>query len=510
MIEVTDFLDRLPNGWRPRSFPQKMALQCPAEFLLLGGAAGSLKSSTVLMDAIKYRDTPNYRGIIFRKTYPEIEFLIDRTRIMYANTGAVFYEASRQWRWPWGALVEFRHLDKDKDVYKHQGPEYQFAAWDESTHFKEFQIRYIVSSRMRSVEGIPVRARCATNPGNVGHKFHKDIFIGPKCLHCIEEAAKLAGTEPKWLPGTRLAGSIYTDARWSDGVPINMSTCFIPGHVQDHDLFGAGGGDYANKKLRGLPKKLQEALLKGCWEAFEGQYFDIFDVNRHVASNAEIQDLVQPWWPLWVSIDYGFSHATVAYLHTMDSKGHVYTIAEYFIHHRNCVEVARDLNMMWNAQRSPKPWYLSPDAFDHDGTSDFSRAELMSQDTGLYFDHAYNDRISGAMLMYTMLSEFRWTISDACPLLISAMSTRIHDEKRTEDVLKVETDDEDDAYDAARYGLASHIHPGKKSEEQELKEKQEKDWSSDPTVAMLQYQKFKAERAKAAKPQIYKQRARSR
>ncbi|MGH9413023.1 MAG: hypothetical protein ACRD0Y_04710, partial [Terriglobales bacterium] len=60
-------------SWEPRSHAQSEALLCPADLLLFGGAAGSLKSETLLMDAAAERQHPNLRAVLFRRSFPELE-----------------------------------------------------------------------------------------------------------------------------------------------------------------------------------------------------------------------------------------------------------------------------------------------------------------------------------------------------------------------------------------------------------------------------------------------------
>ncbi|MGH9526097.1 MAG: hypothetical protein ACRD2F_05440, partial [Terriglobales bacterium] len=53
--------------------------------LLFGGAAGSLKSETLLVDAAREHAHPGLRAILFRRSYPELEkTLIRRSRELYA------------------------------------------------------------------------------------------------------------------------------------------------------------------------------------------------------------------------------------------------------------------------------------------------------------------------------------------------------------------------------------------------------------------------------------------
>ena len=63
---------------------------------------------------------------------------------------------------------------------------------------------------------------------------------------------------------------------------------------------------------------------------------------------------------------------------------------------------------------------------------------------------ASNDRIGGWQLMYQMLQTGQWKIADTCPKLIEAIPSRMHDEKKPGDVLKVPGDPLDDVADDAR------------------------------------------------------------
>ena len=62
-----------------------------------------------------------------------------------------------------------------------------------------------------------------------------------------------------------------------------------------------------------MPSNLQRAFLDGDWDVFAGQYFDRFDVARHVMRAEEIE--WKPWWPRWISIDWGFEHPAAVYWH---------------------------------------------------------------------------------------------------------------------------------------------------------------------------------------------------
>ena len=67
------------------------------------------------------------------------------------------------------------------------------------------------------------------------------------------------------------------------------------------------------KTLRALPSHLKRAFLDGDWDVFAGQYFDRFDCSRHVVRAEEID--WKPWWPRWISVDWGFEHPAAVYWH---------------------------------------------------------------------------------------------------------------------------------------------------------------------------------------------------
>src|SRR3984885_15944755 len=86
---------------------------------------------------------------------------------------------------------------------------------------------------------------------------------------------------------------------------------FIPARFFDNPIYGADKN--YQKTLLALPTNLKRAFFDGDWEVFAGQYFDRFDLGRNTARAEEIE--WQPWWPRWISIDWGFEHPAATYWH---------------------------------------------------------------------------------------------------------------------------------------------------------------------------------------------------
>lgn len=165
--------------WRP-SRQQEKFLRLSCFEALYGGAAGGGKSDALLIDALSFVGRgygSAYRAILFRRTYPELlSSLIIRAHEIFPSYGGVWRSSEHVYEFPQGEVVQFAHLQHEKDVHKYQGAAFQRIGFDELTTFTEAQYRYLFS-RCRSAHGVPCGIRAATNPGNIGHKWVKKRFF---------------------------------------------------------------------------------------------------------------------------------------------------------------------------------------------------------------------------------------------------------------------------------------------------------------------------------------------
>lgn len=263
--------------WAPQPGPQAEAISadwCPE--LFFGGAAGGGKSDFLLGDFLQ--DVPTYgqawQGVIFRRTYPELEELLKRSNEIYPATGATWLEQKKLWQWPNGAVLRMRYLEADRDATRYQGHQYTWIGWDELTQWASLYPYRYLRARLRSAHDVPTkRIRAAANPGGRGHNEVKSYFIDP--------------APQGFVP-------IYDET-------TGMERMFVPSRLRDNAILLANDQGYAGR-LAGLGSEtLVKAWLEGDWSVIEGAFFSEWSSEKHVVHPFPIpQD-----WLRFRSMDWG-------------------------------------------------------------------------------------------------------------------------------------------------------------------------------------------------------------
>ena len=445
---------RVSDFYKP--FPRQEEFHTSrAKYRLFGGAAGPGKTKALLWEAIRQaRDVPGSDSLLLRRTYPELEssllayFRRDVPRKFYKT----YNESKHVVTWLNGSTTRFGYCRNENDVYQYQGAEFLFIGLDELTHFTLKQWQFLTS---RNRCPVPKSFACmagASNPGNIGHAWVKALWV---------DHQPPAGYERPEL---------YREQDYD----------FIRAKLADNPIY-ANDAAY-HRTLEALPEHLRRAFLEGDWNVFAGQYFDVFEFGRHTVRAEDLR--LEPWWPRWISIDWGFQHPSAVYWHCAVPQAVNSQQSKFerenpsfsqrlafdpqpltgncrIVTYREFVQAGLSPRMLAQgiAERSGRERisdvFLSPDAFAH-RTSEASIAEQLGEvltASGLPRPApADDDRIGGWQRMYQLLESDAWLITENCAKLIDCLPQLVRDDRRVEDIRKV---DGDDSADAARYGLVS-------------------------------------------------------
>lgn len=242
-----------------------------------GGARGGGKTSGMLGRWIRHasRWGRRARGILFRKTYDELEEVQEQARQLYPQLGAKYNHGKRLWEFPNEANIRFRYMDRDADADNYQGRSYSFQVWEEIGNWATPNGIDKVSATLRSASGVECEWLATGNPGGVGHNWVKARFVDP-------------------APPGKL---FYDDTK-------NVYRVFIPSKLSDNRILMENDPGYADR-LRGTgPDWLVKAWLDGLWDIVAGGMFD--DVWRP-AVHAIDPFKIPSTWTIYRSFDWGSS-----------------------------------------------------------------------------------------------------------------------------------------------------------------------------------------------------------
>lgn len=435
--------------WVPQ--PKQAEFMSRGEYeALYGGAAGGGKSDALIMEALRQVGKPQYRGLILRKTIPQLSELIDRSMILY---GAAFPEARyvdgrKVWEFPSGAKIYFGSMQRAEDRFSYQGKRYDYIAFDELTHFTFEEYSYMFSRNRSSGKGMRCYIRAASNPGGVGHGWVKQRFID-----AAEPGKTVVSEIPIILP---------------DGVKkvLKRDRVFIPSSVFDNKALLESNPSYlANLGL--LPEAQKKALLYGDWSSFSGQAFPEWRNDaEHYAdglfTHVTKRFSIPAQWKIFRSFDFGYSRPFAVGWYALDGDGRLYRFREYYgwsgspnVGLRlSPAEIARKIREIEESDTDIRGRRVigvaDPSIFD---ASRGESVAAMMEKCGVFFSPADNQRLVGKMQVHARLKFDENGVPmfycfDCCPQFIRTFPALCYGKSNIEDI---DTDSEDHIYDEFRY-----------------------------------------------------------
>lgn len=463
-----------PVLWEPQPGPQSLAVA--AQFvteIMFGGARGGGKSDYLLGDFLQDVDIgPEWAGIIFRRSYPELEELIKRAKQIFLQPvyGAIWKVADKTFVFPKGATLKMRHVDTESDCDKYQGHQYPWIGWDELTNWPNLASYKKLKACLRNASPlIPhKRIRCSANPGGVGHHAVKAYFVDP-CPTGMELLESTIEVDT-WDEATKG----FIKAPWT------TTRMFIPSKVQDNLILMRNDPGYIARLHEIGSPELVRAWLEGDWSVITGAYFPEFSIQKHVLKPFP----VPPHWVRFKSMDWGSATPFAVYWNAVASEayelsdgryipaGAIVTYREFYGWNGtpnvglrwDAPRVARAIKQKEEEALDVKCTYNVIDPSAYSNQSGPSHAERMAVE-GVFFRKADNNRIGGWDIMRDRLCGIEgesdkdygvgtpmWYCFSTCVHIIRTLPALQHDLTNAEDC---DTDGEDHGPDALRYGLMS-------------------------------------------------------
>lgn len=250
------------------------------------------------MVATRFVEHPRYRALILRRTFPQLQEIIDRCWTWYPiiNPQATYRATEHRWYFPSGSTVQLGHMQHEQDKYNYQGKEFHFVGFDELTQFTETQYLYLHSRARSTTLDIPALIRATTNPGGIGHRWCKERFV---------DVAPPG--QPYFDPAT------------------GQTRVFVPAKVTDNPTLMDADPGYIIR-LKALPELERLRLLDGVWDVFEGQAFPELSQRVHGCQPIE----VPAEWEKFCVFDWGYSKPFSVGWYALDYDGRLWRYREWY------------------------------------------------------------------------------------------------------------------------------------------------------------------------------------
>lgn len=435
--------------WEPQEGAQSSAILADwCDELFYGGQRGGGKSDFQLGyqedAALSYEGKS--RGIMFRKTYNELEELQSRASEIFPNSGAIYktqpsaqYPFSNCWYWPNGATVKMRYIEHERDYGRYHGHQYSHISFDEVTEYGTPNGLLKMMSCLRNAHGVPCSVRLTGNPGGKGHSWVKQRYI--------DVAAH-------YIP--------FTDP------DTGFTRMYIPSQTSDNKIL-LGKDPYYKNRIKAAAAgniELEKAWLNGDWDIVAGAYFTEFRRDKHVIKPFNIPT----GWARYRCFDWGSSRPFACYwLAVSDGtikgipRGVLIAYREYYgmeVGKPNtglkmtAKAVAKEIKRLDKEETTGSGGWGVADPAIFSVNGGISIAEDMRKE-GVIWRRADNKRQAGWQQLRMRLQGDEETkqplifFFDTCIHAIRTLPALQHDDHDIEDI---DSDMEDHAADAIRYG----------------------------------------------------------
>jgi hypothetical protein len=281
-------------AWAPQPGSQQAVLSCPVFECLIEGNRGGGKTDVFLFSFLQHVGKgwgAEWRGILFRRTYPELRDVIDKCLkwIPRIWPEARYNRSEHYWIWPGGEQLFLRHLARESDYWSYHGHNYPWMGFEELCTWPDDKAYTKMFACARSsVPGIPIMVRATANPYGVGHNWVKRRFGLP-------------------LPPGRVKGPVMRNLRHKNGDLLPERVAIHSSLDENLTLLKADPNYLSRIKAAARNDAEYQAWVHGNWDIVAGGMFDdVWDPAVHVLPNFPLDQIPRRWY-INRSYDHGSS-----------------------------------------------------------------------------------------------------------------------------------------------------------------------------------------------------------
>lgn len=460
---------------KPNSRPQEMFLASSDYEVLFGGSSGGGKTEGIIFDPLRYKEVSDYRAIIFRESYKELEkAVIPEAQKIYGSCGADWNGGERRFTFPSGAVVDLGYLEHESDWRNYQGTQYTGQYFDELTNIRWSSYEKLAIWNRASSGGIKPYRRSSANPGGISHSEVKQYFIETCPAEKDGDPIYSELAQMNWQP--MKAGKRFV---WTAENGMQLTRRYIPSRVFNNEDLLRNNPLYLAQLLK-LDSQTRKAYLEGDWDIFEGQFFN-FHRQHHV-----IDYQFNPAFNTIAGLDYGNVSALEIlqrdYEGTIVCVGEVYmpdldtpteranVIADYLIERElKNLQIQCDVDL-WNSQVSNVGYDKTPvQIFNEVFEQRMGRNKPMliqvnktSLDNKKLYRQSLNDVVKDFLLIRKRSDESEYSnlyLGKECVWLIRSFAELIHDPNNPTGMDYDNTHPMRHQFDAFKYAFQSLYSP---------------------------------------------------
>jgi hypothetical protein len=429
----------------------------PKKYRLLGGAAGPGKTLALIMDhmqsCVEFSDPEEAKQVhtlLLRRTFPKLQAtVITRFREKIPKELYLHYNEQKSVvTWKNGATTNFGSMQHEHNAWDWQGQWYKID-YDEICEFTFLQWMATSAWNRCPVSQYATKGG-AGNPFGIGAGWTKSIFIDKKPCDEMDDNQRKQynANDYEYFPCTYLDNPVYAN---------------------DPEFL---------KNLEQYPAALRDALKYGKWGVVGGYFSGAWDEAENVYDPSEF--VMKPWYPRWMSGDWGFEHNATTYWHCIDDLGVIRTYREYVTNHQPPETLAESIVKQSYDEDGTLPrfqsFFYSHDAFQKktDANTIAVRMNKVLSDSGLPpVESTGTDKVGREQLMYQLMVkriksgeyyddekaqsvpvlQAAWQIANNCQRLINVIPLAPRDEEKVEQIAKFVGDDPLDGSGHGLYGF---------------------------------------------------------